>query len=453
MSRGQRWCWDIIRDLAPHENRTTLTLQVDIGSEYTVDQVIGVTTDAVTRFETLRTTYRLDGIGEPEQQVLGEGAFDLRLRQTDGQPPKQAAAALAQELAATQFDLRSAPPICFGLIMSDGRPTVLVVGLSNIAADVWSLTKLWRWLHTRLNDADVPHEDLVTPEWQPLDQVAYESGEQSKSVAAASLAFWREQLDHVRATPPPRYRPVVEAPRRWAVHFTSSALAQAAQQVAVKWGVPIQTVLLGGLAVMIGLRLGQPGIGVSLLTDNRHLAQTRRSLGRYAQIAPVYLDVSQETFGKVVSTTAQRMLRAARYGQPDPAAVAALTHGDDPCVGASGTLPVVFDFAASPGPTPATPTVDAIALRGLAVGTVLRWTPAADDESPGMFVLAQRFLTEVDLLVWVDTAYLSRADVAEVLLGAERLLIEVTAGDVPMCHLSAVTGVSGTVVERAEGIW
>jgi hypothetical protein len=201
-------------------------------------------------------------------------------------------------------------------------------------------------------------------------------------------------------------------------------------------------VLLAGLAAVVGLRTGQRALGLSLTANNRYLPGRRRSVGKLFQAAPVYLDLDASSFTELTARVAGRMLRAARYGHSDPLEVARLVHGDGPHRGAHLALPVVFDYHSPVGePAP----LDEVApqdLPQLAVGSRLWWSDAVERENMRLFAQVQRFDAQAWLTMWIDTQYLSRADLAAIVFGLERLLMVAAVGEVRLSQLDAVTGVA-----------
>src|SRR5512133_675430 len=79
---GQRWSFDILRDLSPEEQRLNLWLWVAIPDGYTMAELVAVLTDLVSTNEILRTTYHLGPDGQPEQLVRGDGDLPILVRET-----------------------------------------------------------------------------------------------------------------------------------------------------------------------------------------------------------------------------------------------------------------------------------------------------------------------------------------------------------------------------------
>jgi hypothetical protein len=443
---GQRWSWDIVRELVPRESRINLATGLLVEGSRTMDDVLAVLTDVVTRFETLRTVFSQGADGEPVQRVLGSGAVAVEVRDAGDEPPVDFATAFSKELSAWRFDLGNEPPVRFGVVTHEGRPAVIVVALSNMAVDGWSLGLLRRELLHRMNgepDTGLAGSRDRGADWQPLDQAEYERTERARSIARIGAAYWRDQLDLIRATPPPRRRPAGETPRFWNAVFRSAALAQGAHACAARAAVPASAVLLSALAAVIGLRAGQDRLTISIPSNNRHSPRMRRSLGKFFQAAPVHLELAVPSFDALVTETATRLLRTARCSQFDPAEVGRLVHGDGApgAPGAHLAVPVIFDYHSNPGKEPVGFRADAEQLRAAALGSELTWANAVDHENMQLFTQVQRFDTHARLFMWLDTQFLSRPDLAAVVFGLERLLVEAAQGEVAMAALPDVTGI------------
>jgi hypothetical protein len=58
-----------------------------------------------------------------------------------------------------------------------------------------------------------------------------------------------------------------------------------------------------------------------------------------------------------------------------------------------------------------------------------------------LYIKVIQFAEEAEIVFWIDTRYVSRADLAGIAWGAERLIIEAVAGPIKLSRISAVTGV------------
>jgi hypothetical protein len=180
---------------------------------------------------------------------------------------------------------------------------------------------------------------------------------------------------------------------------------------------------------------------------NRFHPGTRDMLGHLAQPVPVLLDVTEGTFADLVVRTARRLLRASRVSGFDPVAIGRMVHGPGSRAGTHHGYPVVFNFQrpVQSAPVGRAAGPDAAAVPG--VGTELRWVETADEENLRCYINVYD-PDEALMTFWIDTTYLSKADLASVAFGAERLLLTAADTDVRLADVCAVTDMH----ERCETV-
>ncbi|MGC4897469.1 condensation domain-containing protein [Micromonospora sp. DT31] len=438
---AQRWSWDVLRELEPKENRLNIVIRAQVADGWGVDKVLAVVSDLVGRHETLRTTYHVRPDGDLEQAVHGSGTVPVTVREVAGDPVDEAVDELAMELYRGRFELAVDLPIRVGVVTRGGAAVRLVIVLSNMTVDGWGIYLLERELAARL--AGDAAARAPWPGQQPLDQAADERSPAGLRVAAAGTRHWERELARIADITPPGRVPAGERPRYWSAEFTSVALSQAAYLVAEQRRVPPSAVLLAAVSAVLGFHLGQPSCGLFVVVSNRYQPAVRGTVGKLFQSSPLCLDLDGETFGDLVESTSRRLLRASRFGQCDPLQVAPLVHGDGPHRGAHLALPVVYDYHHREE-AGADRVVDGIdELRAVAVESTFRWLDTLDDENMRLYVQVHEFDVRARVVFWIDTHYLSRADLAAIVFGTERLLIEATAGEIPLDRLGAVSGLVG----------
>jgi hypothetical protein len=439
---AQRWTWDILKELEPRENRINFVIRIGIDSGHSVDDVVAVLTDVVGRHEVLRTTYHERADGEDVEQVVhGSGTIPVTVRDAGAEQASDVMDALAAQLGPVRFDLAADLPVRAGVVVRSGKTCHLVLVVSNMALDGWSLWLLERELTVRMGGSDAP----PAPGWpdrQPLDQAADERSPAGVRTAEGATRHWSIQLSQIARIPAPAWVPAGESPRFWCAEFTSTAISRAAHAVAATQRVPPSAVLLAAVAALVGLRKGQSACGLFVVASNRYQPTLRGVMGKLNQSSPMCLDLAADTFADLAAAAAKRLLRASRFGQCDPMRVAPLVHGPGPHRGAHLALPVVFDYHHREE-TGIEPTLDPDELRAAAVGSTLRWLDALDDENMRLYVQVHQFDTVARIALWIDSHYLSRSDLAAVIFGAERLLVEAARGTVQLARLEAITGVPG----------
>ncbi|MBF9132811.1 hypothetical protein I0C86_28210 [Plantactinospora sp. S1510] len=437
---AQRWSWDVLRELVPKEDRLNIVIRAEVTAGLGTDKVLAVVTDLVGRHETLRTTYSVLPDGDLEQVVHGSGEVPVTIRDAGDDPIDGVVEELAMELYRGRFDLAADLPIRVGVVTRSGEATHLVVVLSNMTVDGWGIYLLERELAARLAGDGVSRAPW--PGQQPLDQAADERSPAGLRVAAAGTRHWARELARIAEIPQPLRRPAGERPRFWCAEFTSVALSQAAHLIAEQRRVPPSAVLLAAVSALVGRHLGQPSCGLFVVVSNRYQPTVRGTVGKLFQSSPVCLDLVGESFGDLVEATSRRLLRASRFGQCDPLQVAPLVHGDGPHRGAHLALPMVYDYHHREE-AGADRVVDGIdGLRAAAVHSTFRWLDALDEENMCLYVQVHEFGVRARVVFWIDTNYLSRADLAAIVFGAERLLIEGAAAEVPLDRIEVVSGLN-----------
>jgi hypothetical protein len=438
---GQRWVWDIIQELVPHEYRLNLGRLIPVERDCDIIEVKALLAETVARYEVLRTTYHGSVGSEPEQVVLGDGAISLDVREAGTRPPQQVADQLMGELVARHYDMAAAPPLSFGIVTVDDRPRFLIYGMSTMVLDGWSHEVLSKELRRSLG-VDVPSvtrsgEGLAP---QPLDRAAEERTEPMRRVAKAAYDYWRDQLEVIRGIPSSSGRLVGETPRYHCVLFTSSALERATETVAANAGIPGSAVLLAAWSALLSVHTGQSKVGVLVHMSNRYGPSNRLAMGRYVESTPMCLDLAGPTFADVLADTARRLLRASRHGQYDPADVARLVHPDGAQRGAHLAVRFSFNYLTEPSRS-RLPNAPVDASRPAAEST-LSWLGTAEEENLELYTQVLRVNGQARIFVWLDTCYLSRPGVEGMLFGMERLLVTAAEGvEILTAQIGTVAGV------------
>src|SRR3954451_5869911 len=138
---GQRYIWLRHHQLpaeARHEAHIVSTFPLPDGAP-----LIGVRTMLnylVRRHEALRTTYHLDPAGGPRQRVHPPRGLPLLTVSTERDGTETPAEAI-DRLTSAPFDLATEWPIRACVVLSEGRPTKLVLVLNHMAFDAWTVDR------------------------------------------------------------------------------------------------------------------------------------------------------------------------------------------------------------------------------------------------------------------------------------------------------------------------
>ncbi len=227
-----------------------------------VDALTSSLDDVVGRHESLRTVFAETG-GVPGQCVLEVCDVVVPIEIVDG--AVESIDSLVSEAASYGFDLSVDIPLRCRLIRLATDDFVLAVVLHHIAGDGWSLVPL-------LRDLGVAYRSRLSggvPGWDPLpvqyaDYAIWQreflgDSEDSDSVLAAQLRYWRGELDGLPdqlVLPFDRPRPAVASYRGDAVVFEIPArLRRDLEVLAAGRGATMSVVLQSALAVLLH-RLG-----------------------------------------------------------------------------------------------------------------------------------------------------------------------------------------------------
>ncbi|MFI0898932.1 condensation domain-containing protein [Streptomyces sp. NPDC020983] len=386
--------------------------------------------------QVLRTRFR-DRAGEAWQTAAAEGTHLVEVCELGADAGAGALAAFAErrtrKLAAEPFRHSHEWPVRFSLVCRGGEVRAVAVVCSHLTFDGWSADLVGTALRRLLAGGRV-----TAPEWQPLDQAAYERSERGLRDDARAMRHFRARLAEVPDTAPrPPHAPASPRFQQW--WLTSAALAAASVAVAERTRTSSSAVMLTLAATALAALRGQSTVPMLLITGNRVTERQQRYMAATAQdglyvhdgTAAATLD---DAVRAVYRRSAATYLRAAFH----PASLEALTAEIDAARTHPLDLTGYFNDARlsrdwqlppAPGPYPRSARGPAF-VRGY-------------DSNDMAFCLAlaqQGPDCQVSLLA--DTRLLPAPAIPAVLSGLEAVLCEAAASDVP---LSAVPPALGLV--------
>ncbi|MEU3994126.1 amino acid adenylation domain-containing protein, partial [Streptomyces platensis] len=228
LSFAQRRLW-FLHQLEGPSSTYNIPVAVRLSGSLDRDALQAALEDLVERHETLRTVFP-QSKGTPCQLVLEPDRARPSLG-TVRTNPDDLPDALANA-AQYEFDLLTEPQLRVQLFEVGRDEHVLMMLIHHIAADGWSLAPLMRDLTT----AYAARCDGRVPEWDPMplqyadftlwQRESLGSEEDSTSVAAQQLRFWRDELANVPDQlhlPADRSRPAVASHRGGIVSFSIPA--------------------------------------------------------------------------------------------------------------------------------------------------------------------------------------------------------------------------------------
>ncbi|MEV4379159.1 condensation domain-containing protein [Streptosporangium sp. NPDC049644] len=204
---GQLAIWRITRWLEDGDPYFNMPWVLPVYGRHTLEAVIGALRGLVERYETLRTTCEEIADG-PVQRVVSRGRFDVEVVDAGEDRPLAAAKKVSAELAARGFDYAVELPFRCAVVTVGGRPRAVAFALSHLAVDGWALDVLagdWRAL--------LAGDELSAPEWQPLDQAAFEREGTGAARGERALRHCRAELSRAPETMFDFPRVTAEEPR------------------------------------------------------------------------------------------------------------------------------------------------------------------------------------------------------------------------------------------------
>ncbi|MFD0427382.1 condensation domain-containing protein [Streptomyces zhihengii] len=292
---GQRAIWEVVRWLGARAGDLNMVEVCPLTAGTGLPAVTTALTRLLERHESLRTRMRDDGDG-PRQDVTPSGAIPLTVRQdtrgTAPGAPRQERGddlhRLVTELATPAF----APdelPVRAAVLCRDGEPAELVLVVSHLAVDGWSMAIVREELATLLAGAEPrpSHNSPSTaPATKPLPPPAPGKGgprplEHGGTRSAPGVAG--------RLTQGPRHGDLVCS------EIDSAALGSAVAELAAQHKVTPSMVVQAGTALALCLDRGESEIGLRLIVATRYTTRTARFVGPLNQNALLRLPLRDES--------------------------------------------------------------------------------------------------------------------------------------------------------------
>jgi len=243
----------------------------------------------VARHESLRTVFRANAEGLPEQIIEPEGKFELTMISLCDLPVGQRIQRARDEairINTTPFDLTQGPLLRVALIQVEAEEHHLVVVMHHIISDAWS-NRIIIDEFAACYRAHIEGDPLLLPEL-PVQYADYaqwqrnwlEAGEKDRQ-----LIYWRNQLG--------TEHPVLQLPTDHARSSNSSyqaaqhdftlpdSLATRLQCQAQDRGATLFMMLLAGFQTLLYRYTGQGDIRVGVPIANRHRAEIENVVGLF----------------------------------------------------------------------------------------------------------------------------------------------------------------------------
>ncbi|MFC4901625.1 condensation domain-containing protein [Streptosporangium amethystogenes subsp. fukuiense] len=436
---GQLAIWRITRWLEDGDPYFNMPWVLPVYGRHTLEAVIGALRGLVERYETLRTTCEEIADG-PVQRVASRGRFDVEVVDAGEDRLLAAAKKVSAELAARGFDYAVELPFRCAVVTVGGRPRAVAFALSHLAVDGWALDVLagdWRAL--------LAGDELSAPEWQPLDQAAFEREGTGAARGERALRHCRAELSRAPETMFDFPRVTAEEPRFVRVGMESAAVAAAAEVLAERWSVSTASVLTTASAVLLGVLTGHRRVVMQLIVANRHDPRTAAMAGTAVQDGLLVLDLPDGTFADVVRAGHRRALTAYRNAHYDPYRMMALREEIGRERGAPVDLSAYFNDTRTAAHWPNLPRVepagDPAAVAALTERTRFFLVGAWDAVDATVFFATGPATNTCQLYLLTDTACLPRSTAYALLGGVERLLVRAVAEEVALDEVAGLCGI------------
>jgi hypothetical protein len=432
---GQLAIWDVLRWLPPHDTSLNMLGCCDVPADLTTGQVLEALGALVERHDVLRSRFR-DGPDGPVQQVTAEGDLVVEIREAGAAPVEDCVDRYGEELRARPFDDAAGPPLRPLVLTEHGRPVLVLLAVSHMAVDGWSLQ-----IVTGDLTALLAGEPLPPPGQQPLERARYEAGEQAALREKQALAYWAEHIERLPARMIARVRGERAPDFTWA-GIGSPALARAAESVSLRCGTEPGVVLLGATALLLSAYTGEPDAALRTIVSTRFLPASRRLVAAFNQNALFHIGRSDETFPGFVSRCRKAALLAYRHSEYDPRELEAMI---GVIARRRGLLADGYCFfndtrfgATRPtaGPDPAAADTVAADVPGRLAETVIT-VPETPNTPKGanFFLFLHRLDDTAELALCVENGFLTPRAPADFLRDLERLVVRGALSQEPVADL------------------
>lgn len=305
LSFAQRRLW-FVHQLAPDSTAYNMGAALRLRGPLQADRMqaaFGALTD---RHVSLRTCYRADREGTPQQITTTSPVMALRDLSAEAQPDTAARAAVAA-VTTQPYDLTKVPLRAAILRLSE-EDHIACIGLHHIAGDRWSVALMLREL-AFLYDAMRRNDTVPLPPVPvQIDDFAVWQAETQGAKQDAQIAHWRKALDNA---------PVLDLPRRlqrdaqatgdgFHTFVLPQALTARARDAAQRQGVSLFTLLLAAFNVLLSRYCDTDDIVIGTDLANREMPGCDTLVGPLVNTVALRTDLTGATgFGDVLSRTGE----------------------------------------------------------------------------------------------------------------------------------------------------
>ena len=324
---GQTAIWEVLRWQPPGDCSLNLLAVCPLPPDRTPDDVRAAVHELILRHEALHTLFEQVGAA-PEQVVVDSGALEIQVYEAGGTDPDQAASAVGALLRGTAFRMESELPLRIALVAQGARLLRIVLCLSHMAVDEWSLTVVRDDLLALLN-ATAP---LGPPAQQPLERARYEASPEAQRRARRALAKWERGVRSLPADWLAGPGPEGEsddgsgAGAQWA-ELRSRGLAAAVLALAERSRLGPNLVLQALVALLLGIYRGRDEVGLRLIVATRFRPETAALVGAFNQNALLRVRLTDVCFSDYLGLAHAATLAAYATSECEPNELERLVSG------------------------------------------------------------------------------------------------------------------------------
>ncbi|TMR90114.1 condensation domain-containing protein [Nonomuraea basaltis] len=399
---------------------------VELPPSVSVDDIRAALGMLLARHESLRTVFPAIE-GEPVQQVLGVGLLPVRfLPIPDGATPDRLPQAMWH---VEPFDHTTDLPLRVTVYVDDGRPALMRLDVSHVAADQAAADLIERdLLDLMVNPAT---RVVGPPRRQPVDQALDERSIRGARRLDATLRYWSEQM---------RRLPLCAMALPVRLHadagylkatLTSGAAAQAMTKIAARTSASHSTVVFTCLAMVLAWWTDSRTMKIHATCSNRFLPGTRDYVGTIAQEALVPFETDHHSFDDLVRHVTVAAVTAYRYGHYDAPRLIRAAEEVIHERGMYSHRDVVVNDVSAIADAPDNDTCAPADSR-------IEFAPELFRPEPVRLTIVRLF-PRLEIELSCDTRLTPQATMEELLRGAERVLLAAADSDVLLAELAALS--------------
>lgn len=336
---GQQFMWEVSERLGGGGAQLAISVAVQVPEDTSHRRIERSVQALCARHDALRTSFDGGSLASLRQRVKAEievPLFDATV--TDGTCVRREEAQLTGHLREPGFLPGDASLLRVGVISERGLPRSVVLVLSHLVVDGWSLRQLGNELGELLGGGTL-RGAAHQPDHQVTFEASAEGGELNRKALEHQHAIYasltlRTPTDDTSRSELPRYREGT---------LVSHRAFEAAQTAARTFRVSVSTVMMAAVVQLLSELGGCTEITLLMWTHNRLRPDARGMVGQLTQVVPIQfdvLDMDDRALLRHVQRTVARAMTAGLYSPAGAARVRAQLEAR----AVDGKLPLGFRF-------------------------------------------------------------------------------------------------------------